>query len=196
MTETLRQDLRQSLRTLARTPGFTAMAVLAMALAIGSNASIFALLNALILRPLPIKNPEQLVSISTVFRTGLEARLSFPMFLELRRRQTALSSLIGWFGNVVLTVDANGDVSPGMVVGVTGNFYSELGVTPSVGRSLLPADLDPDSFTGAPVAVLGHGFWQRRFGGDPAVIGRVVRVEGVPFTVVGVGPRGDRKSVV
>jgi hypothetical protein len=77
-----------------------------------------------------------------------------------------------------------------MVIGVTGTFHSELGATPTAGRLLVPADMDLNAFQGSAVAVLGYGFWQRRFGGDPNVIGSTVRVQGAPFTVVGVGPRG------
>ena len=186
----LSQDLRDSIRALRRTPAFTATAIVILALAIGANASIFALLNALTLRPLPYPHAEQLVSISTVFRSGSEAPLSFPMFVEFGRRQGILSSLIGWFGNVVLTVEADNDLAQGTIVGVTGNFFSELGVTPAVGRLFVPTDVDIDRFIAAPVAVLGYGFWQHRFGGDSRAIGQTVRVQGVPFTVVGIAPPG------
>jgi hypothetical protein len=153
------RDLHHSLRALARTPAFAATAFLTLALAVAANATLFAFMNALLWRPLPVKNPEQLVSVSTVFRNGMEERLSFPMFREFERRQGVFSSVIGWFGNPVLNVEANGALSPATVIGVTGNFYSELGVSPTTGRLLVPGDMNLEAFRTA-----GNTLWMRMAG--------------------------------
>jgi predicted permease len=190
LLDDLLRDVRMAVRALRRTPVFTATAILTLALAIGANASIFSLINALLLRPLAVKDPEQLVELAAEFRTGMKVPLSFPMFREFAKRQEVLSALIGSTGTPILTIEANGGLSPGVINAVTGNFYSELGVTPAAGRLLGPADVNLETFTGAPVAVLGYGLWQRRFGSDLKAIGSVVRVQGVPFTVVGIAPNG------
>jgi hypothetical protein len=104
-----REDLRQAIRALHRTPAFTLTAV--MTLAIGANAAIFSLLNALIFRRLPVPNPDELVYVSTVFRTGQEAALSLPMFRELMNRQRVLSAVIGWWDDPTVGVEANGTVT-------------------------------------------------------------------------------------
>jgi hypothetical protein len=150
-----REDLRQAIRALRRTPAFTLTAVMTLALAIGANAAIFSLLNALIFRRLPVPNPDELVYVSTVFRTGQEAALSLPMFRELMNRQRVLSAVIGWWGDPIVGVEANCTVTPGMVIGVTGTFHSTLGAMPTAGRLLVPADVDLDAFQGSAVAVLG-----------------------------------------
>jgi predicted permease len=186
---TINEEVRYALRALRRTPAFTLTAVLTLTFAIGASTAIFSVLNGLMLRRLSVPNPEQLVQVSTVFRSGQEAALSVPMFRELANRQDVFSAVIGWWSSIA-SVETDGSLAQVSVVGVSGNYYSELGAMPTIGRSLLPADVNLDTFSGAPVAVLGHAFWQRRFGGDPAVIGSVMRVQGAPFTVVGVAPRG------
>lgn len=183
-------DVRHAMRQLRRRPAFTAMAVVTLALGIGVNSSIFALYNALNLRPLSVENPYELVEISVVLRTGQRVPMSFPMFRELTRRQTTLKSTIGWFGNLILNIEAEGRVDSATVMGVTGNFFSELGARPALGRLMLPSDVNVGTFNSSPVAVLGFAFWTRRYGADPTVVGRTVKVRGSPFTIIGVAPRG------
>jgi putative ABC transport system permease protein len=169
---------------------FVATGVLTLTFAIAINIGIFATLNAVALRRLPAPEPHELVRLSTSFRTGQEVPFSFPMLRELATRQQAIEPLIASWGEPILTVRANGTLTTAVVTGVTASFYSELGAMPSAGRLLLPGDVDLETFTGSPVAVIGYGFWQRQFGGNSSAIGAQLEVEGVPFTIVGVGPRG------
>jgi len=186
----VRHDLRYAIRALRQSPLFVATAVLTLTFAIAINVGIFATLNAIALRQLPAPRPHELVRLSTSFRTGQEVPFSFPMFRELASRQHAIGPLIASWGDSPLAVKANGMFTTAVVTGVTDGFYAELGAVPSAGRLLLPADINLENFTGSPVAVIGHGFWQRQFGGSASVIGTQLEVEGVPFTIVGVGPRG------
>lgn len=191
MFDSVIHDIRYAVRGLCASPAFTLTAVLTLTLTLGANVGIFSTLNALAFRRLPAPNPEELVRLTTRFPTGQEVPFSFPMFRELASRQRAVAPLMAWWGALV-TVESQGGLTPAVVTGVTGNFYGELGATPSAGRLLLPGDVDLETFTGEPVAVIGYGFWQRRFGGASSAIGDVVRVDGVPFTIVGVAPRGFR----
>jgi predicted permease len=190
MFETWLHDVRYAARALRQSPTFAATAVLTLTFAIGMNVGIFATLNAIALRRIPAPRPHELVRLSTSFRTGQEVPFSFPMFRELSARQQAIAPLIASIGDTVLTVKARGMLTTAVVTRVTANYYSELGAIPSAGRLLLPGDVNLDALTGSPVAVIGYGFWQRQYGGDDLVLGTQLEVEGVPVTIVGVGPRG------
>jgi predicted permease len=182
-------EVRHAVRALRRSPTFALTVVLTLTVTLGINVGVFSTLNALALRRLPAPRPDELVRLSTAFRTGQEVPFSFPMFRELARRQNAVSSLIGWTGPY-RHVEAQGVTTMGGVTAVTGNYFAELGAVPAAGRLLLPSDVDLEAFTPAAVAVIGHGFWQRRFGGSPAALGATVRIDDVPLTIVGVAPRG------
>ena len=182
---TLWQTLRYTFRVLAKNPGFTTVAVLSLALGIGANTAIFTLINALLLRDLPFRHPEQLVQLIVVRPDGT-VPFSYPMFRELERNQRVFTGLMGWGGGGMYNVEVNGVFSQDHLTSVTGNCFSELGVSPLLGRLLVPADSDPDSGTTSQVAVIGYGFWQKRFGGALDVVGKQIRVEGHPFTIVGV----------
>jgi predicted permease len=188
--DALRQDVRYALRSYARSPAFAAVAIATLTLAIGANTAIFSLLNALVLRELPVRDPDSLVLIHTVNPVTSEGAFSLPAFRELAERQRSFSSLIGWLSNSVVTVEIDGRRTRGAVSTVTGNYFPELGVGPAAGRLLGDNDVDLHAIASAPVAVLGYSFWQREFGGDPSVVGRTIRVEATPFTVIGVAPRG------
>ena len=177
------QDLRYILRVLSKNPGFTTVAVLSLALGIGANTAIFTLINALLLRDLPVQHPEQLVQLRAS-RPDSKVPFSYPMLRELERQQRVFTGLVGWGGGGMWNLEANGVLTRELVMSLTGNAYSELGVTPLLGRLFVPADSDPA--TAAQVAVLGYEFWQRRFAGSPAVVGKSIRIEGHPFTIVGV----------
>ena len=155
MLETLRHDVRQAFRSLRRTPIFAVTAIVTLALALAANTAVFSLLNALVFRRLPVPNPEELVQVATRFRTGQEGPLSFPMFRELGSRQSTLSAVIGWWGDPILTVEIDGVLTQEIVIGVTGNLYQELGASPTLGRLIVPSDVNFNSFTSASVAVLG-----------------------------------------
>jgi len=180
------QNIRYSMRALRRTPGFTTVAVLSLALGIGANTAIFTLINALLLRDVPVRQPERLVEVSAV-RLDSKILFSYPMYRELGRQQRVFSAVIGWSsGFDVGRVEVNGALSQNEVFAVSGNYYSELGATALLGRLLTPEDADPHSTSTLQVAVLGYEFWQKRFGGAPDVIGKQIRIEGTPFTIIGV----------
>jgi predicted permease len=179
------QNLRYTIRVLGKNPGFTAVAVLSLALGIGANTAIFTLINALLLRDLPVRQPKRLVQLSAVRRTG-KVLFSFPMFREVERGQRVFSDIIGWGTAGMFNVEVNGVLSQNHLMSVTGNCYSELGVTPLLGRLLIPEDSNPSSGTTSQVAVIGYEFWQSRFAGGLDVVGKQVRIEGHPFTIIGV----------
>ena len=178
-------DLRYTMRVLARDRGFTAVAVLSLTLGIGANTAVFTLINALLLRNLPVERPERLVELSSVRRDG-RIPFSFPMFREVERGQRVFSGLIGWSPGGMYNVEVNGVHSQEHVRAVTGNYYSELGVSPLLGRLITLEDVNPHNGATSQVAVLGYEFWQSRFGGAPDVVGKGIRIEGQPFTVLGV----------
>jgi putative ABC transport system permease protein len=184
------QDFRYAARLIPRNPGFVAVAVVSLALGIGANAGVFSILNAVALRSLDAPRPEQLVSLSTVQPNGNPGFLSYPMFEAIARDQRIFSSLVAEWGGGVLNLEIDGTHRYGAVWAVTGNFHRELGAVAPAGRLLTEADVNLDRRQPAMVAVLGHGIWQREFGGDTSIIGRTLKVEGVPFTVVGIGPPG------
>jgi putative ABC transport system permease protein len=167
--ETLWQNLRYTLRVLGRSPWFTGVAVLSLALGIGANTAIFTLINALLLRDLPVREPQNLVELSTVRRDG-KIPFSYPMFRELERGQRVFSGLMGWSAGWMTNVEVNGALSRDHVGVVTGNYYSELGVNALLGRLLTTEDVNPGSGSTFQVAVLGYEYWQRRFGGASDVI--------------------------
>jgi macrolide transport system ATP-binding/permease protein len=184
--DTLRQDIRYALRGLRRAPGFTAVAMLTLALGIGVNSAIFSIVNAVLFRPLPVERPEELVNIyghastSTAHETH-----SYPNYLEYRQQATTVSALVAYSNYFAhASIDGSSDLVIGELV--SDNYFSTLGVRPAVGRAFTP-----DEFTGvgaSPVAIISNGMWQTRFGGDPSIVGRQFRMNGRPYTVVGVAP--------
>jgi predicted permease len=185
------QDLRYAVRMLRKNPGFTAVAVLSLALGIGANSAIFTLTNALLLRNLPVRQPDRLVEVSLI-RLEDKFPFSFPVFRELERGQRVFTGLIGidlgyqWHAGKMLNVEVNGVLSQNHMLWVTGNYYSELGVAPLLGRLLTPEDANPAGDAASQVAVISYEFWQRRLGGVPDVVGKQIRAEGHPFTIIGV----------
>jgi predicted permease len=192
---TFLHDLKFGARLLAKTPAFTAVAALSLALGIGANTTIFTLVNAVLLNPLPVEDPSQLVSIWTTDERNRSNQAVFnflqtsPMnFRDLRDKNEVFSGITGHVG-VPLNI-TGGAGQPEQVFGelVTGNYFSVLGARPQLGRGFLP---DEDQTPGAKlVAVLGYGEWQKRYGGDPSIVGRTISLNGNAFTVVGVMPQG------
>ena len=183
--ETILHDFKLALRTLAKSPGFTAVAVLSLALGIGANTAIFSLLNVLLLRDLPVRHPEQLVELS-VLRRGDKIPFSYPMFREIDRGQRVFSGLFGWAFGSMTNVELNGELSQADVRAVTGNYFSELGATPFLGRLISAGDMSLRGGSSSPVAVLSYEFWQRRFGGASDVPGKEIGIDGQSFTIIGV----------
>jgi putative ABC transport system permease protein len=180
--ETVGQDVRYGVRTLVRTPGFTAAAVIALALGVGATTAIFSVVDAVLLRPLPYDRPEQLAVVLHRGRNPVA-----PANFVDWRRETATFSGLGaadyW------QVNLGGTDRPERVIGlhVTGDLLPLLGVAPQLGRLTAP---DEGENGHDRVVVLGHRLWQRRFGSDPGVVGRSIRLDGEPHTVIGVMPRG------
>jgi len=180
------RDLRYGIRGLLKSPGFTTVAVLTIALGIGANSTIFSLVNAVLLRPLPVERPEELVDVYGHDATASSHDSnSYPNFTDYRDRTETLSGMIAYtnfFAN--LSIEGSSELVIGEIV--SQDYFRVLGVGPAMGRTF---SADEYSAPGAgPVAVLSHGFWQTRFGGDPNVLGRNFRLNGVVYTVVGVAP--------
>ncbi|MGB6683429.1 MAG: ABC transporter permease, partial [Candidatus Acidiferrum sp.] len=182
---TLWHTLRYTFRVLAKNPGFTTVAILSLALGIGANTAIFTLINALLLRDLPFRHPEQLVQLAAVRPDGT-VPFSYPMFREVERGQRVFTGLIAWDNGWLHNVQVDGVLTQNRVLAITGNAYSELGTIPLLGRLLAPQDSILGNETNNQVAVISYEFWQRRFGGAADVIGRQIRIEGRPFTIIGV----------
>ena len=190
--ETIWKDLVYALRVLRRNPGFSAVAILSVALGVGANASVFTLLDQVMLRPLPVERPGELVAVTAGgFQYGNSwgggDELSYEMYTELRDANQVFT---GMFARVINDIDVNirGAGQRVRAEIVTGTYFPVLGVVPAAGRVLDPTDeIAPG---GHPVVVLSHRFWRDRFGGDPAVVGESIRVSGQPLTIVGVAREG------
>jgi predicted permease len=206
MIRDLFQDLRYGLRSLRRSPGFTAMVVVSLALGIATNTAVFSVLDALMLRPLAVQDPARLISLTSGLlsgrghgggpgiRDGRIASYSFPLYARLRDANQAFEGLAAEDSMATsATVQRDGDGpaaedSTGNGLPVTGNYFSVLGVSAYRGRTFLPED---QTTAGAnPVTMLSHGFWQRRFGADPSLVGTRLSINGHPYTVVGITPPG------
>lgn len=197
------KDLRHALRMLRRSPGFTTMAVVSLALGIGANTAIFTLINAVMLRSLPVRSPNELVAVGDPSRPTAHWEggpmvdvLSYPLYQRLRDLNRVFTGLLasGKAGRVEMSI---GDGAPEVVRGrlVSGNYFDVLGVSPVLGRTF---SAEEDRAPGvSPVIVISDSFWETRFARDPAVLGRNFRLNGSPpFTVIGVGPRGFTGEVV
>jgi putative ABC transport system permease protein len=195
LMRTLWQDIRFGARMLAKHPGFTATAVLTLGLGIGANTAIFSLINQVLLRRLPVQNPNELVILRApglmkghVWSDGDEAQSwSYPMYKRLRETNQAFSGLVARFA-IPVTVANQGQTERAGGELVSGNYFEVLGVRPALGRLFT---LEDDKVPGAqPVAVLSHGYWMRRFGGDPAILNQTLLVNNTALTVVGVAQAG------
>jgi putative ABC transport system permease protein len=185
--QTLWQDLRYGARMLWKKPGFTLIAVLTLALGIGANTAIFSVVNAVMLRQLPFANADRLVRLneSNPERGWPSFSVSHPNFLDWRARNQTFEALAATAG-ANFNLSAGGEVEVVRGAAITADFLSVLSVHPALGRNFLPEEDRPGGNTR--VALVTHGFWQRRFGGDPAIVGRTMTINDNPFTVVGVLP--------
>ncbi len=189
------QGLRYTFRQLAKSPVFTAISILTIALGIGANTAIFSVMNAVLLHFLPVPNPQQLVYFHlknqplSTSQTGYgDMSMSMPIFEAMRIRQEVFADVIGFaplaFEKVGVRIGPEPEETWGEMV--SGNFFSGLQVQPIVGRVFTLKD----ESTHAPIAVLNYGWWKSRFAGDKDILGRTIYVKGVPFTIVGVAPPG------
>jgi putative ABC transport system permease protein len=182
------QDLRYGARILLKQPVFTLIAVLTLSLGIGANTAIFSLVNAVLLSPLPFAEPERLVWTWGEFSGGNRASTSPPDFLDYRAQNRSFEELAAIYFN---SFNLTGAGEPERIIGntVTTNFFQALGVKPVQGRAFLPEE---EQSGRERVAIIGQGLWQRRFGGDPQIIGKTIQLDGRSHTVVGVAPDATR----
>ena len=200
--EDLTNDLGYAVRLLRRSPGFTTMAVASLALGIGANTAIFTLLNAVMVRPLPVRSPDELVTVGDPSRpTGLREGgpmldiLSYPLYQRRRDHGRVFTGLLasGRAGRIEMTAEGGAmEIVRGRLV--SGNYFEVLGVSPRLGRVLSSDDERVPG--GSPVIVISDDFWERRFGRDLRILGQSVRLNGSSFSIVGIGPRGFTGDVV
>jgi putative ABC transport system permease protein len=184
--ETLLQDIRYSIRTLAKKPAFTIVAVLTLALGIGANTAIFTVVDAALIRSLPYENPDALVHFwETVQKQDFNRReASYPDYLDLRGQNQVFEDMAGYNGSS-LTLTGQDVPERIRAARVTSSFFPVLGVKAMLGRTFLEGEDKPG---GEPIVILSHGLWQRRFGADPDIIGQTLSLNGDTYTVVGVLP--------
>lgn len=190
------QDLKYAFRMIRRSPGFAAIVVMSLALGIGANTAIFSLVNAALLRSLPVKDPGKLVVLSNdtsfnfsspVIQIIVQQIFSYPAYTDFRDRNQVLSGIavVRDGTRISATIDGKNEVAKGLVA--SGSYFSVLGIDAALGRLLTD---DDDRTPGAhPVTVISYGYWQRRFGGDPSIIGKDVVLNGTSFKIIGVTPK-------
>src|SRR5215213_152018 len=193
------QDIRYGIRMLLKKPGFTAVAVLSLALGIGANTAIFSLLDAVLIKTLPVERPEQLVlfgkgesmGMTTGFPDGSTDLYSYPFYRQVQQQRTdvfsGVASVLSLQWNVHGFVNTGGDIEQLQVQLVSGSYFPVLGVNAGLGRVLTEAD---DQNVGAhPVAVVSYAWWQQRLGGSPSAVGQTITIDDTAYTIVGVAPR-------
>lgn len=200
----LLQDIRYALRQLRKNPGFTAVAILTLALGIGANTSIFTVVNGLLLKMLPVREPQKLAAVGDPTRVSGRSNgtprtdiFSYPLYKELRDQNSVFTGLCAAATDHHLAVDfGEGQLPDAKITGrmVSGNYFSVLGLQPAAGR--LISDTDDTAEEANPVVVLAYEYWQRKFALSPSIIGKDVRLDGSPFTVIGVAPAGFDGDVV
>jgi predicted permease len=188
LLEHLIQDCRYAVRQMRKNPGFTAVALLSLGLGIGATTAVFSIVNAYLLRSMPVDKPDRLVALYlTRHHSGGIQGISYPELLDYRRQETGLSDIMGSTGIALSVTDGE---KPELIWGeiVTGNYFTGLGVRPILGRGFLP---DEDRVPGQkPVCVINYHFWLKHYRADPGVIGSTIRINQHPFTIVGVAPHG------
>jgi predicted permease len=197
------KDIRYGMHMLLKNPAFTAIAVLTLALGIGANTALFSVVDALLLKKLPVKDPDRLVMFNSVSNSnfspgghsgstsrenGLTTRSSFPYqtLQRMREARGALTDVMA-FGSLSLNVNAEGQADVAQGQAVSGNYFEVLGVSPSLGRAIQESD---DNLSAPPVTVLSYRYWNNRFSADRAIVGKQINLNNVAFTVAGVAPPG------
>ena len=183
------QDVRYGLRMLAKSPGFTVAAILTLALGVGANATIFSMVNTLLLRPLPVQDPGQIQDLFPQQKNDTPlVQFSIPNFRDIRSQSTGVYSDVIAHAYGIDGLAVNGKSDRVVTEYVSGNFFSMFGLRPALGRLLLPSE--GETPMADPVIVLSYSYWRTRFGGSPGVVGKQVSVDGHSMTVVGVSPEG------
>src|SRR5215471_6980650 len=181
---TLAQDLLYALRQLRKSPGFTSVAILTLALGIGANTGIFSIVNAILLRPLPYPNPDRLVAVYNHTGSGGNSTFGYLDFLEWQRQNQSFASLSTYrhwnftLSGTALEESVQGDL-------ISAEFFNTLGVNPLIGRTFNGTD---DHLGSAPVALLSERFWRRKYGAQPAILGQTITLDGTAYTIVGIIP--------
>jgi putative ABC transport system permease protein len=197
--EALAQDARYAIRILRQNPGFACVAILSLALGIGANTAIFTLIDTVLLRSLPVRDPQELVAFA-LNPDKPSVGFSNPDFEYIRDHNKSFAGVMAYGGvgsGTAFEVPDEGAHATAQLVSnlmVSGNYFDVLGVTPAVGRLFTPDDNRKED--AHPWVVLDYSFWQRRFGGDPTVVGRRITLNGSPFTVVGVARSGFTGAVI
>src|SRR5690349_16625812 len=188
------QDIRYAVRKLSRTPGFTAIAAFTLALAIGATTAIFSVIDGVLLKPLPFRDPDRVVRVTNM-RDGNRQSSSVPDFLDIRAQSKSYSSMAA-LDNQAMNLTGGSEPERVQAARVGAPFWSLLGVTPKIGRGFAPNE---DTQSAARTVVLSDGLWKRRFGGDQRITGKTIALDGNSYTVIGVAPAGfsfpDRPDV-
>ena len=179
-----RQDLRFALRQLRKSPGFSAIAVLTLALGIGANTSLFSVVNGVLLNPLPYANPEQLVTLHESKPNFQNGSISYPNFRDWRKENHTFSS-IAIVRSYSFSFTGMGEAEQVRAKFISSDFFPLLGVNPVIGRTFAPGE---DEIGAAPIALISEGFWKRKFGSSPNALGKVLALDGKDYTIVGVTP--------
>ncbi len=184
-------DFRLALRQLRKSPGFAVAAVLTLALAIGANAVVFSVLNALVLRPLKVPNPESLYMLERAFERGSTPSQAYPDYIDLRDRNHSFESLVSYDIVGPVGLDTGGG-NPSVVWPylITGNYFDSLGIQPYLGRFLHSSD--EHGKNSVPYVVLSYAYWHSHFNHDPAAVGRAVQINKHPYTILAVAPADFR----
>ena len=187
-------DLRFAWRQLLKNPGFTAVVVLTLVLGIGANTAVFSFLDRVFWRPLPVREPQELVILKHRSQTGYQGdAFIYPFYVSLRDQSQEVFSGLVAYSLALANLGVGDGETEAPAMAVSSDYFSVLGVKPVLGRTFLPEE---DRVPGAhPVAVISHELWQRQMDGDPAVIGRTVRLNDRSLTVVGVAPRASIRFV-
>lgn len=182
------QDLRFGTRMMLKSPGFTLVAVLALALGIGANTAIFSVVNAVLLQPLPFEQPDKIVSLTEAINgvSGDESSVAYPNFLDVKEQTQSLEAVAAYVTrNLALTAGRERRLVP--AVAATSSLFNVLRARPLSGRLLLPED---DAVGAPPVVLVGHGLWQQQYASSPRLVGSQIQLDGMSFTVVGIMPPG------
>src|SRR5580658_10315104 len=188
----LRQDFRFALRQLRKSPGFTTVAVLTLALGIGAATAMFSVIYSTVLRPLPFHDPDRIVYLETHAAAAYLQPSSWPSYLDERAQNQSFEALAGYSAYSGINLDTGSQVVHLRNTATSDHFFDVLGAKPLLGRTFVPGE-EQDGRNS--VAVLSYEVWQQNFGGNPNVVGASVHIDGFPYTVVGVMPAGFRFPV-
>jgi len=184
--QTLVHDLRYGARMLTKKPGFTLIAVITLALGIGANTAIFSVVNAYLFKPLPVREPGRLVVLASKDqRSESPHGTSYLNYTDIRNQREVFADVIAYVPDIV-SLNVDGEAERGMIELVSGDYFAMLGVEAAHGRVFAPDE--GQTIGSSPVIALSYGYWQRRFGGAVSVIGKTMKVNNQPFTIIGVAP--------